>query len=304
MFEIGTANFSIAGFESPSKPFRQVVAEIAQCGYSHLFLYSSEDGPAVDQGGDAPTALVNVLKSDLDALLRTVSSQGLRISFIYPGFDLDHSSKGIDGTIDRLKAYRDLAWRLGCHTMIHSAGKAQAPNLPLENKKKQIEAVAQIMDALASDTPGEIFKMAVDIHYGAIIETVSDCKYLLEQVKRKNSGLCLNIGHLTTSGERGWELLENFPERIHTIAWKEHLEENNSAKPFKAIELGKGHTPFHKYIQVLRKTECKAPHLITIEDVPLDEMMGALSRSNQLLERMLSWKDLVEDIRITPIWQR
>lgn len=304
MFEIGTANFAISGFGPPSKPFRQTVAEIADCGYSHFLIKASEDGPPVDEAGDAPAAEVNLLASDLEALLRTTSSHGLRVSSIYPGFSLDFSDP--DGTIDRLKAYRDIAWKLGCHIMIHSGGSADSPGMSVKDKKKQIKQVARVMDAISSDSPGEVFKMAVDIHYGAIIETVADCEYLLEHTKKKNSGLCLNMGHLTTSQERGWELLERYPDRIHILTWKDHDHgvQDKSQRAFLAIELGKGETPLHRYIHALRKVECKAPHLIAIEDVALDDRKDVLKRSYQLLQRMLSWRDVNEDITIKPKWDQ
>ncbi len=285
MFEIGTSTHAIAGFGKPSKPFRQAVAEMANCGYSHVFLLTSENGTPVDESGNAPEALVNIRESDLAATLRTVSSHGLRVSCIYPGFGLDFSPEGVEQTIDGLKAYRDIAWRLGCHVMVHSAGRTEKPHTPLEDKKEQIQRVAQAMDAVASDTPGEIFKVAIDVHYWGIVETVADCEYLLACAKRANSGICLNMGHMTTLGEEGWELLRRFPERIHVIAWKDHLVGDDLSQPVVSVELGKGGTPFQKYVEAYRKVKCKAIHVITFEDVPFDEKKDALKRSYEYLIR-------------------
>jgi len=86
MSEIRTSTHAIAGFGSPGKPFRRAIAEIAECGYNHVMLLSSEGGPSGDETGDAPEALVDLINSDLNAILRTVSSHGLRVSCIYPGF--------------------------------------------------------------------------------------------------------------------------------------------------------------------------------------------------------------------------
>jgi sugar phosphate isomerase/epimerase len=277
--EIGTSTHAIAGFGKPSKPFRQAVAEIAECGYSHFLLLTSEAGFPVDKTGSAPEALVNILKSDLEAVIQTVSSYGIRISSVYPGFGLDFSPAGVVQTISKLKNYRDIAWKLGCHTMVHSAGGAEKPHTLLENKKEQIQRVAQVMDAVSSDIPGQILKMAVDVHYGGIIETVADCKYLLAQTKNVNSGICLNMGHMTTLGEKGWELLLDFPERMHVLAWKDHILGDNIPKPVVSCELGKGKTPFQKYAEVYKKVKFKGINLITFEDVPFDEKKDALKRS-------------------------
>jgi len=75
--------------------------------------------------------------------------------------------------------------------MVHPAGRAERPRVPLASKREQIRRVAGAMDAVASDTPGGIFKMAVDVHYGGIVETVADCKAFLNHAGKVNSGLCL-----------------------------------------------------------------------------------------------------------------
>jgi sugar phosphate isomerase/epimerase len=287
MIEIGTSTHAIAGFGKPSKPFRQAVAEMAECGFTHFLLLASESGPAVDSHGDAPEALVNILASDLDAVRRVVSSHGIRIGAVYPGCAVDYSPGNLPKTVEKLKVYRDLAWRLGCHVMAHSAGRAEKPRTPLEKKKEQVQRVAELMDAVSSDTPGELFKMAVDVHYGGIIETAADCEYLLDCAQNTNSGLCLNMGHMTTLGQEGWTLLERFPDRIHVLAWKDHLLGENLPRPVISVELGTGKTPFHRYADVYRRVDCRALNLITFEDVPFDQKKDALMRSREYLERLL-----------------
>ena len=283
MIEIGTSTHAIAGFGSPSKPFRQAIAEIADCGFSHVLLLTSEDGPPVNRTGFASKVLVDITRSDVEAILRTVSSYGLRVSCIYPGFVLDFSREGVGATIEKLMHYRDIAWRLGCHVMIIPAGKAKKPHMPHKDKRGDIKRVAEVMDALSSDTPGEFFKVAVDIHYGGIIETVADGEHLLQCTDNRNSGLCLNIGHMTTLKEDGWIILTRFPERIHVIAWKDHLVGDNLPSPVFSCELGKGNTPFRKYVEAYREVECTALNLITFEDVPFEEKRGALKKSYQYL---------------------
>jgi sugar phosphate isomerase/epimerase len=287
MVEIGTSTHAIAGFGKPSKAFRQALAEMAECGFAHFLLLASESGPAVGPNGDAPESLVNVLTSDLAAIRRAVASHGLRIGGIYPGGGVDFSPGKTAGTIEHLKRYRDIAWDLGCHVMAHSAGRAERPRSPHEQKKDAIRRVAEVMDALASDAPGEIFKMAVDVHYGGIIETVADCEYLLASAARRNAGLCLNMGHMTTLGQEGWTLLERFPERVHILAWKDHRLGDDLPRPVFSVELGTGKTPFPKYAAVYRRVSCRALHLITFEDVPFEEKKPALKRSREYLSRLL-----------------
>lgn len=287
MYEIGTSTHAIAGFGEPGKPFRQALAEIAECGFSHFLLLTSENGPPVDASGDAPGALINLRGSDLKAVRRAIASHGLRVGALYPGFGLDYSPDGMTNTIEGLKVYRDLAWELGCHVMVHSVSSFGKAHAPLEEKKDAIERVAEVMDAVASDEPGEVFKMAVDIHYSGIVETVADSEYLLLCAKERNAGLCLNMGHATTLGEEGWTLLERFPERIHVLAWKDHLVGPDLERPVVSCELGKGKTPFRNYVDAYRRVGCNALHLITFEDVAFEEKKEALRRSREYLLRLL-----------------
>jgi sugar phosphate isomerase/epimerase len=280
--EFGTSTHAIAGFGDPGKPFRQSVAEIADCGYGHFLLLTWEGGPPVDSSGNSPQSLVNLLESDTTAILRTVSSYGLRISAIYPGFGLfDLTPKGVPKTIEKLKKYREIAWSLGCCLMIHPAGVGEQPGTRHEDKMGRIDALRNIMDAIASDSPGSVFKMAADVHYNSTLQTVMDCEYFLTKSQTQNTGLCLNMGHLTTSGEEGWRLIEGFPGRIHVLAWKDHQLGENLPHPVVSVELGKGRTPFPRYIEAYRNVDCRAIHLITFEDVPMEEKKDALCRSRE-----------------------
>ncbi|MCC6445988.1 MAG: sugar phosphate isomerase/epimerase [Armatimonadetes bacterium] len=286
MFEIGTSTHAIAGFGQPGKPFRQSLAEMAECGFAHFMLLASEGGSPAGPMVDAQESLLDIRHSDIEAVVKAISSYGLRVSSLYPGFTLDYTPEGAAATVEKLKVYRDIAWRLGCHLMVHSAGRSLPPKTPLEEKKEHIRRVAVVMDMVASSSPGEVLKMAVDVHYGGIIETVADCEHLLSLAKKPNVGLCLNMGHMTTLGQEGWTLLLRYPERIHVIAWKDHLTGDHLPQPVVSCELGKGETPLQKYIEAYRQVECQASHLITFEDVPIAEKKDALKRSREYLVQL------------------
>ncbi len=288
MIDIGTSTHAIAGFGAPSKPFAQAVAEIAECGFQHFLLLGSAGGPSVDAAGQAPAALVDILGSDRRAILRLVSAHGLRVGAIYPGIPMDFSAAGATGTVRALRQFREAAWEVGCHTIVHPAGAAERPRMPHEDKQEAIARVGEVMDAIASDTPGDVLKMAVDVHYGGIIETVADCEYLLATARKRNTGLCLNTGHMTTLGEPGWTLLSRYPERVHVLAWKDHLVGDDLPQPVVSCELGQGATPFARYADALRGVECAALNLITFEHVPFEEKKPALARSRAHLAGLLS----------------
>lgn len=286
--EFGSGIHAIAGFGEPGKPFRQCIRELASAGYAHFMLMGWEPNAGVGADGDAPQAFINFFESDRAALLKTVAGHGMRISSIYPGFGL-FNLRDPQETIDKLLRYRDFAWSIGVRQMIHPTGAAKQPTAPLdEDKRRDIRTVAQIMDAVASDAPGQVFRMAIDIHYNATLETIADCEYFMDCTSNPAAGFCLNMGHQTTSNQPGWELLERYPERIQVMAWKDHLVPGEPDKPVVSVELGKGHTPFKRYIEVWRRVPTQALQMITMEDVPHEERLEILNRSRIYLEKLIT----------------
>lgn len=286
--EIGTGVHCLAGFGEPGKPFRQTVRETAEAGYKHLLLLFWEGNPGIDASGDAPQAFVNGLESNKEALLRTLASHGVQVSAIYPGFglmDLENTQK----TIDQMLRYRDLAWSLGCHRMVHCMAQSKTPTAPLDDERRRdIRALAKILDAVTSDKPGEVFKTALDIHYWGTVETIADAEYFAEVSEKASSGFCINMGHLTTSEQPGWTLLERFPERVHVMAWKDHSLAPGREKPVVSRELGQADTPFPKYVEAWRKNPIDALQIIAVEDVEHEQRLEAMRRSRLYLEQLWS----------------
>ncbi|NUQ01622.1 MAG: sugar phosphate isomerase/epimerase, partial [Armatimonadetes bacterium] len=148
-----------------------------------------------------------------------------------------------------------------------------------------LQRMAAVMSqALATAPPG--LKLAVDLHIGAVVETVADAERLFALTDDPRAGLTLNIGHLTTGEQPGWELIERHPERLHVIAWKDHLRQPPADWPHRvwSVEVGTGDSPFGRYLEALQRTPVVAEHLITFENVPLAEKAAALRRSREYLE--------------------
>ena len=102
-------------------------------------------------------------------------------------------------------------------------------------------------------------------------------------------GVLLNIGHLTTGGQEGWRLIEEFPERLPIIAWKDHSLHPDRPRPVWSIELGTGDSPFGEYVRALRRlgpaAECLC-HVINVEHEPAERRVAALARSLRYMQRL------------------
>jgi len=287
MVEIGAGPHSVVSFGNPAAmTFREATAQIAACDYEHLMVLGSEKGPPLDKAGDAPAAFVNLMESDPAALLKSVSGFGLRVSCVYPGCPLDYSAEGVKPTVERLLRYRETIRALGCHVMCLSVSGARRPGMPFEEKREAVARVAEVIDAVASDEPGDLFKVGIDIHYGAIVETVADCEYLLERCGNTNAGLCLNMGHLSSAKQDGWTLLEKYPGRVHIVAWKDHKVPEDGSRPWVSVRLGDGLTQLEKYVAAWKSSGCLGVHLITVEHEPPERKAAALRESLQYLRGM------------------
>jgi len=285
MIEVGLGPHSLAGFGHPGKTLGQVLSETADAGYGHFMFLAWEGNPGADGEGDAPDAFINLLASDLGALRRRLGRHGLRTSAVYPGFIPDYAPGTVKNTIERLRAYREPAWELGCDLLILPAGPAEAPRLPLARKRDHVLRVAQVANAVASDTPGARCRVAIDAHHHALLESAEDCEFLLANTEQNGAGICVSMGHLHTAGSRGWELILRHPGRVHAIAWKDHRTKHDPTgrHPFTAHELGTGDTPLREYVRAVLKTLHPGPHYITLDDVPREARADAMRRSREHL---------------------
>jgi sugar phosphate isomerase/epimerase len=102
-------------------------------------------------------------------------------------------------------------------------------------------------------------------------------------------GVLLNIGHLTTLGQEGWRLIEEMPERLPVVAWKDHSVQSDRPFPVYSIELGTGDSPFGDYVAALKRTPgggAGHTHIINVEHAPAGQEIPALKRSLTYLQTL------------------
>ena len=96
----------------------------------------------------------------------------------------------------------------------------------------------------------------------------------------------MNIGHLTTAQAYGWLLVDEYPDRIPVVGWKDHSLAKDRPSPMWSIELGTGHSPFELYIKRFKQHPGERVHLINCENVPDEERVAVLDRSLKYLRRL------------------
>ncbi len=265
-------------------PFDEGLRTLRRAGFPSVMLMSRPGGPVLREGAIPDACLIDLAASDLDYIVRLAAEADIEISSVF-GSGVDVSSdEAMEHTMDNLIRVAKIGERLGCTFMGHPCPRAEATGMPTEAKRDVIDRLVAVMDAVAATAP-EI-KIGVDVHYHGSVESVADCRYYVERAERDNVGILLNTGHMTTTGEPGWELLETIPERVFIMGWKDHLTGPDLEKPVMSVELGTGHTDFARYMSALAGDATERLHLINVEDATIPEKEDALRASREYLEGM------------------
>ena len=143
------------------------------------------------------------------------------------------------------------------------------------------------MNTVAETFIDEGLRIGVDIHHTAWVEGLDDCRLLLDSMPCENAGIILNIGHMTSAEGYGWLLVDEYPNRIPVVGWKDHSLAKDRPRPMWSIELGRGHSPFEFYIKAFKRNPGARVHLINCENVPDEERPAVLQRSREYLDNAL-----------------
>ncbi len=264
--------------------FEKTLAAIKTIGFDFILLLTSRAAEPVSPEGTSESAFPNVLNSDPEHVRKAVCNAGLEIGALHFSGDIDIcNDAGIEPTIAALKEYADYALALECKYLTHPVPSCGRSKIPTSEKATEIKRLATCMNTVAETFMDSGLQIGVDIHYTAWVEGVDDCRLLLDSMPCENAGIILNIGHMTTAEGYGWLLVDEYPNRIPVVGWKDHTLAKERPRPMWSIELGTGHSPFELYIKAFKRHPGARVHLINCENVPDEERLTVLQRSHQYL---------------------
>lgn len=267
--------------------FEKTLAAIKELGFDFILLLTSRGTEHVSAEGTSESPFPNVLDSDPEHVRKAIRNAGLEIGALHFSGDIDiDSDEGIEPTIAGLKEYAAYALALGCKYLTHPVSSCGRSKMPTAEKATEIKRLAVCMNAVAETFMAEGLRIGVDIHYTAWVEGLDDCRLLLESMPCENAGIILNIGHMTTAEGYGWLLVDEYPNRIPVVGWKDHTLAKDRPHPMWSIELGTGNSPFELYIKAFKRNSARRVHLINCENVPDDERIAVLQRSREYLTNL------------------
>jgi len=285
--KVSTSLHTLTDFGNDTKPFLEALSEIAELGFDGVMLLHRPHAPRMSAGESPGCCLLDLAGSDIAAVKRSVREAGLEITCLHLGCTDVSSPEATLRSTQALAEGIELGHNLGTSLVIPNAGSAPRALMPVDEKEQLIQRVARVMsDALGQARPEA--RLAIDVHFAAVIESVDDCLRLFELADDPRVGITLNIGHMTTNRQQGWRLIKEFPERVHAIAWKDHLltPPPGARHPVFSVELGTGDSPFGLYVQAVKESGSEFVHLITFEHVPFEQKHEALKRSLTFWRRL------------------
>ena len=271
--------------------FEKTLATIKGLGFDFILLLTSRVAEPVNAEGRSENPFPNVLDSDPEHVRKAIRNAGLEIGALHFSGDVDiNSDAGIEPTIAGLKEYAAYALALECKYLTHPVSSSGRSKMPTVEKATEVKRLATCMNAVAETFAEQELKIGVDIHHTAWVEGLDDCRLLLDSMPCENAGIILNIGHMTTAEGYGWLLVDEYPNRIPVVGWKDHSLAKDRPRPMWSVELGTGNSPFELYIKAFKRNPASRVHLINCEDVPDEERIAVLQRSREYLTKL--WEEV------------
>lgn len=264
--------------------FEKTLATIKALGFDFILLLTSRGAAPVNPAGRSESPFPNILDSDPEHVRKAVSNAGVEIGALHFSGDIDISNDaGIEPTSAALKEYAAYALALDCKYLTHPVPSCGRSKIPTTEKAAEIRRLAVCMNEVAETFIDSGLRIGVDVHHTAWVEGLDDCRLLLDAMPCENAGIILNIGHITSAEGYGWLLVDEYPNRIPVVGWKDHSLAKDRPRPMWSIELGTGDSPFELYIKAFKRNAASRVHLINCENVPDEERMAVLRRSREYL---------------------
>ena len=267
--------------------FEKTLAAIRDLGFDFILLLTSRVAEPVSAEGTSESPFPNVLGSDPEHVRKAIRNTGLEIGALHFSGDINiDSDAGVEPTIAALKEYAAYALALECKYLTHPVPSCGRSRVATVEKVTEIKRLATCMNAVAESFMDKGLRIGVDIHHTAWVEGLDDSRLLLDSMPCENAGIILNIGHMTSAEGYGWLLVNEYPNRIPVVGWKDHSLAKDRPRPMWSIELGTGHSPFELYIRAFKRNAGDRVHLINCENVPDEERIVVLQRSREYLTKL------------------
>jgi sugar phosphate isomerase/epimerase len=280
---LGAMSLCATSLEDDRVPFMTALGTIAGAGFDYVSLLARAGGSVLRPRGYPPQTFIDVFASDLETLKGSLCRFGLSCTHIHAG-GLDVSSDDSAAASAGIIAACAVATRnVGCSVMTFGIGPVLPRDLPEDERYRYLDRAARAFSEIHNVLQDLPIRLGVDIHYRSPIETVAQATYVIESSGQRQVGLCLNTGHLASAAQAGWSLIEDLPEAVAIVAYKDHSPSEEEPY-FKSMRLDRGSTPNHEYVSALQQSGLDVYQVVSIEHEAWDDKGSALYASRRYIE--------------------
>ncbi len=188
---------------------------------------------------------------DLPRVQQRLQAAGLRCAGLYaPGWG-GRDEEEVGRRARAIARAAQLAEALGADH-IETTGATSRQEGGLANV---VKCVRQVLDLLP---PSCQVKLALENHYGNILEQPQDFQQVLDAVDDPRVGLCVDTGHFHSAGVDTVALIHRFAPRIYLVHLKDHIGT-------KSVGIGRGEIDLPTIITALRAVNYQGDLTVELE---------------------------------------
>jgi sugar phosphate isomerase/epimerase len=243
-----------------------MLQDAADAGYQYVEFHGSAVGDPERLKGFP----VSLIKQRLDSL-------GLRCAGLYPpGFGgKDDADAAMHA--DAIARACEIAAELGADYVDTTGAEGRSPD-----NRPGLDRIVLCLERVISLTGGMDIKLAMENHYGNVLEQISDYAYIFAAVQHPRVGICVDTGHFHTAGVEVVEVIHQFKDRLYGVHLKDHIGKQS-------VGIGRGEIDLPSEIRTLREIGYQRALTVELEHPDKENthfyVREALAYLSGLLER-------------------
>lgn len=189
---------------------------------------------------------------DLPAMQARIASAGMACAGIYtPGWG-GADEQDVHEHTRAIAACVRFAASLGCdHVTSTGAARRDEPGA----LDRVLQCVGEVLEQIPPDSP---IKLALEPHYGNVLEQPEDFECVLNAFPDARVSLCVDTGHFHSAGVNTVAAIRRFAPRIYSVHLKDHLGTTS-------VGIGRGEIDLPSEIAALREVGYRGDLTVELE---------------------------------------
>ena len=210
---------------------------------------------------------------DASALRKRIEAAGLKCAGMYtPGFG-GASAEQIETHARAIAKATSLCTELGGEYVV-SSGAVPREGHDIESV---ISCVKRIIELLPQDNK---VKIALEPHYGNIIEQMEDYERIFSEIDHPLVGICVDTGHFHSAKVDTVELIRKFSDRIYDVHLKDHIGTQS-------VSIGHGEVDLEAIFGALKEIGYKSSITLELEVKDVENTPKYIEEAYDIMSKLI-----------------